>query len=105
MKKLHGTRASLLDRDGLGRPDIHAGTFPHTVILGVQSNRRFSLHQIHQLMCVLVGTDIQLFARVEPVEGTDYIFSAAELFIQNFGDFARTGLLNMRNFVRIDEGQ
>ncbi len=79
------------DRHGFRWPDVNAGSSAHVVILRVERDCSLALHQVDQLMSILVGPDIQLFAWIEPAEGADYVLSAAEFFIQDFREFARTG--------------
>ena len=105
MEKFQRSGASLFDRRGFRRADVHARTFPHVVILGVERDGGLALHQIDQLMSILVRPDIQLFAWIKPAEGADYVLSAAEFFIQNFRELSRTGKLGVRNLFCIDKGQ
>ena len=63
------------------------------MVLGVQRDLGLALHQIDQLMRVLVGADFQLLAGMEPAERADHIFGAAELVVQNFRKLALTGSL------------
>ena len=95
----------MLDYDRIGRPYINTGTLVYAVVLGIHCDGGFAFHQVDQLVRVFVGPDFEFFTGVQPAQGANDIFGAAELIVQNFGNFSRARNLGVWNFICVDKSQ